>query len=467
MDARIVEFAEVLRQNGLRVSPSEVQDAALATEAVGLEDRDAFRSALRATLVKREVDRETFDRVFDFYFSGAARSFEALDASLAQRIREQGLLEGDDLKKLVAALGDLGGQLSPLTQAALAGDAARLASLFRNATLQLDLSRLQTPLQAGFYARRLTAAAGGDALESDLKSLAGELKARGLSPEGVEIVARELGEVLRAVEEAARKEIHRQIRARVRRQPGATLFDRELHTLSPEEVEKAEVAVRRLAERLKSRLVRKQRSYRRGQLNVRRTLRGNMTWGGVPMVPYFRRRRPQRPDVVVLCDISDSVRNVSRLMLLFTWTLQSLFFRVRSFVFVSDIGEVTEHFRQLDLDQAVDVATAGKDISLYANSNYGRAFALFARDHLGGLSRRTTVMVIGDGRNNYNPNSLWALKDVRRKAKRLLWICPEDERNWGIGDSEMPAYAKICHQVVTVKTVNDLLGLADELIPAA
>lgn len=465
MDARIVEFAEVLRQNGLRVGTSEVQDAAIAASLVGVEDRSAFRSALRSTLVKRASDEETFLRVFDFYFSGAARTFEAIDASLAARIREQGLLEPDELKRLVEALQELVPRLSPMTQAALEGDKAKLAQIFRTASLQLDLSRLQTPLQAGFFSRRLLSGAGGDALESDLKGMSRELQSRGLSAEGVEIVSRQLDAVLREIEDAARKEIQRQIKARLRKQEGGTLLDKELHTLSREELEKSEAAVRKLAEKLKSRLVRKQRSHRRGQLNVRKTLRENMMWGGVPMVPFFRRRRPQRPEVVVLCDVSDSVRNVSRLMLLFTYTLQSLFFRVRSFVFVSDIGEVTENFRTLDVEQAVDVAVAGRNISLHANSNYGRALSMFARDQLGSISRRTTVIVIGDGRNNYNPNNAWALADIRQKCKRLLWVCPEDRPNWGFGDSEMHAYAKHCHQVVVVRSVNDLLGMADALVP--
>lgn len=464
MDARIVEFAEVLRQNGIRVSPSEVQDAALASSVVELADRGAFRSALRATLIKRAADEETFARVFEFYFTGAAKTFEAIDRSLAQRIREEGLLEGEQLKKLLASLESLAGGFSPLTRAALEGDQAKLAQLFREASLQLDLNRLQSPLQAGFYSRRLLAGAGGEVLESDLKALEAELAARGL--EQVEVVSSHLSRVLREVEEAARKEIQRQIKARIRRQPGAVPFDRDLHTLSREELEKSEAAVRKLALRLKSRLMRKQRSHRRGALNVRRTLRENMPWGGIPMKPCFRRRRPQRPEVVVLCDVSDSVRNVSRLMLLFTYTLQTLFFRVRSFVFVSDIGEVTQYFRSLDVEEAVDVATAGKDISLYSNSNYGRALATFARDHLGSITRRTTVMVIGDGRNNFNSANVWALREIGRKCKRLLWICPEDKRNWGFGDSEMYAYAKVCSKVVVVKTVNDLLGIADQLVPA-
>src|SRR4029078_825008 len=96
----------------------------------------------------------------------------------------------------------------------------------------------------------------------------------------------------------------------------------------------------------------------------------SLSSGGVPMVPVFRTRRPERPEVVVLCDVSDSVRNAARMMLLFTYTLQELFVRVRSFVFVSDVGEVTQYFKDLDVDQAIDMATAGKAVSLSANSNY-------------------------------------------------------------------------------------------------
>ena len=466
MDARIAEFAEVLRQNGVRVSPSEVQDAARAALAVGVGDRGSLRAALRATLVKRALDEEVFARAFDFFFSGAARMLEALDESLARRIQEEGLLEGDELKSLLAALRDLSRGFSPLTEAALEGDRARLASIFRAATLQLDLGRLETPLQAGFFSRRLLSGAGAARMESDLQALEAELRSRGVSAGALEIVSRQLSDVLRQVEQAARQEIERQTRARVRRGPGAALLERELQSLSRDELERMEVAVRRLAERLKTRLVRNQRSRRRGQLNVRRTLRENLGWGAVPMVPWFRRRRARRPEVVVLCDVSDSVRNVSRLMLLFTYTLQSLFSRVRSFVFVSDIGEVTEHFRQLAVEQAVDVAVAGREISLAANSNYGRALALFARDHLGSVTRRTTVMVIGDGRNNFNPNNVWALDDIRRRCRRVVWICPEDRRNWGFGDSEMLAYARHCDRVAVVKSVSDLAGLADELLPA-
>ncbi|NOJ96789.1 VWA domain-containing protein [Corallococcus sp. CA049B] len=464
MDARIVEFAEVLRQNGVRVSTSEVQDALRATAEVGLEDRGLFRSVLRTTLVKRELDVETFRRAFDFFFSGAARTFEAIDKSLAKQLEDEGYLEGDLLKMVIYQMNLLAPEMSPLAQAILAGDRARLAQIFRQASLQLDLGQLESPLQTGFFTRRMLAGAGMERARSDLKSMEDELKARGLHAEGVEIVSRHVAAAMRKIEEAARAEVKRQSEARIRRRTD-TVTEKPLHLLTQAEVDQMEAAVRTMAEKLKSRMIRKQRSHRRGSLHAQRTLRRNMPWDGIPMVPVFRTRRPERPELVVLCDVSDSVRNASRMMLLFMHTLQSLFVRVRSFVFVSDVGEVTQFFKDLDVSEAIDAATAGRTVSMSSNSNYGRALADFTRDHLGSITRRTTVMIIGDGRNNYNASNAWALKDLKRKAKRVLWICPEDRGNWGIGDSEMLTYEKHCTQAVVVTSVSDLARIAEQLVP--
>ena len=464
MEARVVEFAEVLRQNGVRVSTSEVMDGARAAALVDLSQQENLRSVLRTTLVKRSADVEVFDRAFGLFFSGATRTLEALETSLLAALEEEGLLSGEELAKVLAGLRALGGQLAPLSEALVAGDRARLAHLLRGATLQLDFSQLQSPLQSGFFARRLLAAAGGDRLQGDVEALQTELTRRGLSAEGVELVSRRLSAALRGLEEAARREVERQARARIRRADGP-LAERSLQGLSRAELAQAEAAVRKLAERLKARLVRRERSRRKGALNVRRTLRRNMVWGGVPMVPRFRSKRPERPELVVLCDVSDSVRNVSRLMLLFMHTLQSLFSRVRSFVFVSDLGEVTEYFRQLTPEQAIDRAVAGQAVSLQSNSNYGLAFTRFVQRELPSIRGRTTVLVIGDGRNNYNASGAWALRDIRRKARRLLWICPEGEGAWGLGDSEMRTYASICQQVSVVRSLEDLTRVADTLVP--
>jgi uncharacterized protein with von Willebrand factor type A (vWA) domain len=465
VDARIVEFAEVLRQNGLRVSTSEVVDAERAAALVGVEDLERFRGALAATLCKRELDRESFQRCFTWFFSGAARSFEEIDRALAQRLEEDGLLEGDNLQMLIYQVKQLLPGMHPLAQAVVEGDRARLAGLFRGAALQLDLSRMEGGFQAGFFSRRLLAAAGADQARKDLQALEAELRARGLPSEGVDAVSRHLGAALRKVEAAARAEITREAQARTRRNAG-TLAEKPLQRLSRDELERTQAAVRKLAEKLKSRLVRRQRRDARGALSPRRTLRRNLPWGGVPMVPVFRGRRPGRPDVVVLCDVSDSVRNVSRVMLLFTHTLQSLFNRVRSFVFVSDVGEATAAFRDASPEEAVEEAVAGAGISLASNSNYGHALATFAREHGGSITRRTTVMVIGDGRNNFNPAHAWALKELKQRARRVVWICTEPRSQWGSGDSEMPTYAKWVDQVVVVQSLADLDQVAEQLVPA-
>jgi len=465
MDSRVADFAGLLRTNGVRVSPAEVADAVVAAALVGVDDRAVFRSALRASLVKRTRDVPVFDALFDLYFSALGRVVEGVEQSLLAALAEQGLLEGDELEMIVRTLADLAGGMSPLAQAALAGDAALLARLLSGASLQVDPGALASPGATGFHARRLLAAAGGAAAVDDFARLERALRERGLDLARVQLVAERLAAALRKVEEAARRWAETEGRARTARPRADALAGRGAAP-TREEIARAETAVRRLAERLRTRLVRRDRSRRRGALSVRRTLRRNLGLGGVPARLLFRRRRPERPDVVVLCDVSESVRHVTRLMLLFLYALQTLFTRVRTFVFVADLAEVTESLRaERDPARAAGLAVAARAVSLSANSNYGRAFRTFQRDFLGAVTRRTTVLVVGDGRNNYNPPEAWVLDEIRRRAKRLLWICPEDRAAWGMGDSEMPLYASRCDRVATAATLEELEGIAEALVP--
>jgi uncharacterized protein with von Willebrand factor type A (vWA) domain len=153
-------------------------------------------------------------------------------------------------------------------------------------------------------------------------------------------------------------------------------------------------------------------------------------------------------------------------MLLFVHTLQSLFSHVRSFVFVSEVGEVTEAFRsERDVARAADLATSGKVVSVAGNSNYGRALRSFHREYLGAVTSRTTVLVIGDGRTNYLPPESWVLRELRRRARRVLWICPEERWAWGSGDSEMPIYAAQVDRVAVATRLADLEEIAEALVP--
>ena len=456
MDERLEDFAGLLRQNGLRISPAEVADAAQAALLVGLEDRAAFRGALRATLVKRGQDAAVFDRLFELYFTGAKDLVEGLQGSLLDALAAEKFNE-IELEQIAQLLS----QMSPMTQALVEGRTDQLARLLRQATLSIDFRGLQSPLQRGFYARRLLHAAGAGKAEAELQRL---LKL--MPPDAVEMASKRVSQTLQALEAAARRVADKEQKARDPEQKGEqSLLHRSLASLTPDEVQRMRTVVRRLAERLKSRLSRRRKVRRRGKLSVRRTLRKNLSTGGEPYKLVFRARRPERPEIIVLCDVSDSVRNVSRLMLQFVYTLQELYARVRSFVFVSDIGEVTHLFKKTDISAAVDLATAGKVINLAANSNYGHALKLFHSTWLGSITRRTTVIVIGDGRTNYNPPNAWILGDVKRKCRRLVWLCPEEQHSWGFGDSEMPLYARYCHRVESVRSLDDLARVASELMP--
>ena len=463
MDDRLQDFAQLLRQNGLRVSPVELLDADRATLLVGLEDRESFRAALRATLVKRGGDASIFDRLFELYFTGAKDLIEGLQGSLLEALEAEKLNEGE-LEEIAAVLARL--PMSELTAALLHGRTDELARILRQATLNLDFRGLTSHLQRGFYGRRVLQAAGGTKAEQELGQLLAGLHERGMDPSSIELVRKQTSHTLQALEDAARRIAEREQRARDPEQRGENaLQNRTLASLTPAEVERMRGVVKRLAEKLKARLSRRRKVRRRGALSVRRTLRKNLGTGGIPAALIFRARRPERPEIVVLCDVSDSVRNVSRLMLQFVYTLQTLYSRVRSFVFVSDLGEVTHLFKETDVAAAVDLATAGKVINLAANSNYGHALKLFHATHLGSINRRTTVIVIGDGRSNYNPPNAWVLQELKRRCRRLLWLCPEDKASWGFGDSEMPLYARYCHRVEAVRSVDDLARVAGEILP--
>jgi uncharacterized protein with von Willebrand factor type A (vWA) domain len=465
MEGRLVEFARLLRQNGVPVSPAEVADAGRAAAAVGLEEREGFRSALRATLVKRSADVPLFEALFALYFSGLGRVLDGLERGLLADLESLAALGGDDPREVSEVIEAVLPSLSPLLRAALLGDRGTVARLFEAAAREIDFGGLAAPAQVGFYGRRVLAAAGGAAAARDLSAAEAALRARGLSARGLELLSHRLRAALGRLEEAARRYAELEQRARAEARRRAAVAPSGFAALSREEMERMEVAVRRLAERLKARLASRERA-RRGALHVRRTLRRNMALGGVPARLAFRRRHPERPDVVVLCDVSDSVRHVSRLMLLFLHTLQGLFTRVRSFVFVSDVGEVTEAFREeRDPARAADLATAGRAVSLFGNSNYGRALRLFHERWRGAVTRRTTLLVIGDGRSNYHPPHAWVLEDLRRRARRVLWICPEERWAWGQGDSEMPLYASKVERVAVVTALAGFERVADELIP--
>jgi uncharacterized protein len=222
--------------------------------------------------------------------------------------------------------------------------------------------------------------------------------------------------------------------------------------------------VARLARKIKDALALRQRQEHRGRLDTRRTTRKSLQYGGVPMEVFLKRRHREKPKLITICDVSDSVRNASRFMLQLVWSLQECFSRVRSYVFVSEIAEVTQAFSTFPVERAIEWALKGAPVDYHCRSDFGFAFSRFAKTELDSLDRKTTILMLGDARNNYNDPQAWALRLIRERVKGIIWLNPEGQWGWGIGDSVMPLYAPSCDFVRECRTIGQLGEVVDNLV---
>jgi uncharacterized protein with von Willebrand factor type A (vWA) domain len=463
----LLEFAQLCRKNGMRVSTAEVLDLVRASELIGLDEGDTLKAALQATLVKRRADDEVFDELFELFFFRKGRFLDAEEpAPLLDALRAEGLTE-EQLEQLLAILADEAARMSPLARSGLGLRRTQIEALIRLAGIRINFDRLQNPLQIGFFTQQLLESLDFRRAGDELKQL--ELKlARKLGAEEAARIARlarkELDGVRARVRSYVSDEFQKQNVKYMEEARRQILEHKPFGAMSEAELVRLRGEVQRLARKLKALASLRPKVERRGRLDVRRTLRRALASGGVPFRLRYRKRRVEKPRLVVLCDISDSVRHVSRFMLQLAYTLQELFSQVRSFVFVSDLGECTELFKGYELQRAVDLAYAGGVVNVYANSNFGRAFVAFTDRYLDAVTRKTTVIVIGDARNNYNPPEAWALARIHERARRVLWLNPEPPLSWSFGDSAMRDYEPYCDRVEVVNNLASLAQVVDRLV---
>ena len=468
MEERIIEFANVLRRNGVRVSLSENMDVFRALQRLGIEDQQLFRDALRTTLVKRVGDIQPFEELFDFFFLGLGQAIDALDRRMMEELGLSPEQYQRMLEHIQQLLRQMEGDLSDLTKALLTANHAELERLFREAARQeLDSGGLDgfrfTPYM------RLGARLELERVQSDIERFKALLQMLGETGDDLKNIMRYLDERLRdlnrllreAIQQEQRKQGHEPRDSSAR----SSLADKSFAFYSEDDIRRMNDAVTRLAQRLKNRLSVRRKKAARGRFDVKKTLRKNLQYGGVPFEIMLDRRKKTKPQVMVLCDISDSVLNASRFMLQFVYSIQDLYAKVRSFVFVSDIGEVTKLFEENEIHRAVEAALKGDVIDVFSHSNFGRAFELFHKNYLSAVDSRTTVLIIGDGRNNYNRPNDWVLREIQRKAKQLIWLNPESRMTWGVGDSEMPRYAPHCDVAEECRSISQLYKIVDLIAP--
>ena len=465
MDDKLIEFAGLLRQNGLRISLTESVDGLRALSALGLGERDTVRAALRATLVKRAIDVATFERLFDLYFSGLADALNELTAGSAAALDLSDAELQQMLEDLEKFLKEQGIELSELARALLSADAGRLEKLLREAGAQARIQDIQHGFQEGRFTHGVASGLGVGDLSREIAMLKEQLKGGpgGDNPRLEAWLDRRLQDLNDAIKSMVRGELSRQDVTR-QDQRLQSLAEKSFYYLSEDEIRRMQEAVTRLAQRLRNVISIRRKRAKRGRFDPSATVRKNLQYGGVPFRIVCERKRKDKPQVMVLCDVSDSVRNVSRFMLQFVYSLQDLYSKVRSFIFVADVGEVTKLFEDREIHDAIETALHGDVINVYAHSDFGRAFKSFHRDFLAAVNKRTTVIVLGDARNNYNLPHDWVLRDVRKRAKQVIWLNPENRMTWGFGDSEMDRYAPYCTLVEECRNLNQLYRVIDHLV---
>ncbi|MGF1465653.1 MAG: VWA domain-containing protein [Sandaracinaceae bacterium] len=443
----VQDFIEVVRRAGIRVSVPEAIDARRALTLTGLERREQVHAALAATLAKRAGDQALFDDAFDRFF-GLALPAET-EAEVAEAYRA--------LADRLPSLGEGGsgrGGASPF------GPPEEVAAAIEAALEAVNAGAIQSPLQVGLYALRAAEAAGIDGLERDLDALADAVGDHPADAARVQALREGASAFRAALRTRLRAEVERRNPRRLERARAERIEREPLLSLRRGEAELVQREVRRLGEALRDRLERRRRRHRRGRLDVRRTARLAARTGGVPARLVYRRRRRERPRLIVLVDISESVREVARFFLILVHAMQEAFRQTRSFVFVRDAAEVTDLFDRLPAAEAMSAAYRQ---GVGASTDYGRALRAFVDGTRDTIDKRTTVVVLGDARANYLDPAPDALATLAVRAARVLWINPEERRSWGLGDSVMPLYQPYCTATFSVRTLADLRAAMDRV----
>jgi uncharacterized protein len=458
LEERVLDFIKGLRGRGVSISTAESIDAMGALAEVGVGDPTTFKSALKAAVVKRQKDLPPFEELFPLYFYGLEGGGEIDN------------LDEDILRRMEEALRNFGegGEMDSMLPMLLSGKGEQWEHMIRQAAEGVGTQQLFTRMQIGMYTRRIFDAFDRENMENELQELLSFLREQGWGEEELERIQETFEKNLEALRKQVRRYVEREQARNVDKVPSSErvdrLMDRPLSGLDELELQQMRQAVDILARKLRNKMSMREKQIKRGKLDVKATLRRNTQHGGVPFELVLRKKRVEKAELMVLCDISSSVARVSQFMLQFVYTVQDCLAKVRSFVFVDDLGEVTEFFRDEDIGKGVRRAMSEADISYNARSDFGEVFRKFDERYLQDVGYRTYILIIGDARNNYNDPGAWALEKIKERAKGIIWLNPETRPFWDTGDSVMGEYIPFCREARVCRTLKDLEDTVSSLL---
>lgn len=443
MQHTLEQFFRALRAADVRVSPAEAIDATRAVAVTGFTDRALFKDALCATLAKSAEEVERFDAAFEAFFDRDRLEAPPPQAPLNEAEAEQ-----------VAE--------SPLAQALLEGDSAALQQSMEAAAQAAGVADIRLTTQRSRLTRRLLEEMGLEEIEAIIA------RARRL-PDGQ-------GEALADRLEAGRARLFDQARSYVQRQHDlyAAASAQELREerlavkqlnadggVAPADYALMQQLVRRMARRLATKYARRRRAAQKGHLDVRKTLRRSNAYGGVPFEIAWKVKKVEKPAIVVICDVSKSVAAFAQFLLTFLYSLNEVVERLDAFAFSGRLIPVSDILDANEVEGAI--LKVLQEIG-FQSTDYGQALADFAENHFDRLDRRTTVIILGDGRSNHAEPRLDLMKQIHDRSRAVIWLNPEPESYWGQGDSVMDRYARFCHVAQQCSSLAQLERIIDDVL---
>lgn len=456
MEERIVKFIAALRAGGVRVSLAESADAFRAIDELGVQDREAFRLSLRATLVKDAGSLPVFEELFPIFFGGD---------EMPPMMNLTDDLSPDERQALAEALRQFKDQLRQMLERLANGDQLTQQEMERLAKF-VGLNQASDLRYREWMTQRMLRALRFPEIQEALRELAEMLAQLGMDKQRAEQLTRLIQSNQQSIEDQVRQFAGQKLAENMSRLPpddGAEgLMNRPFNTLSDRDMERLRKEVQRIAAALRTRIALRQKRAKTGQLDAKATIRANLKHGSVP-IEIHHKERSLKPKLVVICDVSTSMRYCSELMLSLLFALQDQISKTYAFAFIDHLEYITPDFEDKDSHRAVHNVLARMP-SGYYNTDLGFSLENFSQSHLDIVDSRTTFLLVGDGRNNYNDPRLDLFKNLARRCRRVIWINPEAPTLWGTGDSDMLKYAPECSVVLKANTLAELTAAVDKLL---
>ena len=469
MQSNLVDFIQVLRSHDIRVSPAETLDAVAVTATLGYSDRNLLRDGLAMTLAKTPAEEVIFLDCFDRFFQQYLADFSSSDMPSDEddnkdlHSTSNTAAQTEDCSDSQLSALELASETNPsvesllqtpLMQNLLNNNRNELTLAINAAAQRVDLQKIQMFTQKGQFTRRILDAMG----EEQVRNAVIELE-KAESP-ALPVLQRYRDILRQQVRDYVEREYLLHAEGKTQQFMDDILSKTRLNNIEHIYLHKVHELIRKMAKKLASRHSHKRRRLKRGQLNMAKTLRKGIPNDGVMFNTFWRQVKKEKPQILAVCDVSGSVAAYSKFLLLFLYSLQDILPKVRSFAFSSHLGEVSTYFDDYPVEKAIELV----NWKYGGATDYGNSLMDFSKLALDDINSNTTVIILGDARNNNGDPKLDILQSIFQRARQVIWLNPESRRAWGSGDSEMLRYQSACHFSAECNNLKQLERIVDQLL---